>query len=50
MAAYEKWFPLKLEFYNRAKMQFHKELYLDHVKNFYDRENLTKLRISAHEL
>ena len=40
----------KLEFYNRAKIQFNKEIYLDHVNNFYDRANLTKLRISAHAL
>ena len=40
----------KLEFYSRAKTEFHKELYLDHVKNFNERANLTKLRISAHEL
>lgn len=40
----------KLEFYNRAKSDFSKEPYLEHVNNFYDRANLTKLRISAHEL
>ena len=40
----------KLEFYNRVKDTFCKEQYLDYVNNYYDRANLTKLRISAHEL
>lgn len=40
----------KLEFYNSIKHVFSKETYLDHVNNFYDRANLTKLRISAHDL
>ena len=40
----------KLEFYNHIKSDFDKEPYLEHVNNFYDRANLTKLRISAHEL
>ena len=40
----------KMAFYNRVKHEFCKEKYLDHVNNYYDRANLTKLRISAHEL
>ena len=40
----------KLAFYNRIKDDFCKEKYLDCVDNFYDRANLTQLRISAHEL
>ena len=40
----------KMEFYNRVKDGFCREKYLDYVTNFYDRANLTKLRVSAHEL
>ena len=40
----------KLDFYNRIKDAFCHEKYLDYVSNFYDRANLTKLRISAHDL
>ena len=32
------------------KSNFNKELYLDHVDNFYDRASLTRLRTSAHRL
>ena len=40
----------KLEFYNTVKHEFCLEQYLILVDNFHDRANLTKLRISAHEL
>ncbi|NRB81926.1 MAG: RNA-directed DNA polymerase, partial [Saccharospirillaceae bacterium] len=40
----------KLEFYSRVKSEFRMENYLNHVDNFYNRSNLTKLRTSAHEL
>jgi hypothetical protein len=40
----------KLEFYRTLKASFTKESYLDHVKTFTDRANLTRLRISAHRL
>ena len=40
----------KLEFYRTIKHSFTKEAYLDHVKVYADRSNLTKLRISAHRL
>ena len=40
----------KSEFYRTIKHSFTKEAYLDHVKVYADRSNLTKLRISAHRL
>ena len=40
----------KLSFYLEHKSNFNKELYLDHVDNFYDRASLTRLRTSAHRL
>lgn len=40
----------KLEFYHSVKSEFSKENYLTMVDDFYDRANLSKLRISAHEL
>jgi hypothetical protein len=40
----------KLCFYNSVKQVFSKELYLDRVNNYYDRANITRLRISAHRL
>ena len=40
----------KLEFYCSLKSSFTKESYLDHVKAYTDRANLTRLRISAHRL
>ena len=40
----------KLEFYHTVKSIFAKEAYLDHVKIYTDRVNLTRLRISAHRL
>ena len=40
----------KLEFYRTIKHSFTKEAYLDHVKVYADRSNLTRLRISAHRL
>ena len=43
-------FSPKLEFYNKYKTTFIKEDYLDCIQNYNDRSNLTKLRISAHNL
>ena len=40
----------KLDFYKTVKFEFHLEPYLYQINNFYDRSNVTKLRISAHEL
>ena len=40
----------KLEFYGGLKTEFIKEDYLDLIKNYDDRSNLTKLRISSHHL
>ena len=40
----------KLEYYRKYKNAFEKEPYLDMVENFSDRNNLTRLRISAHHL
>ena len=40
----------KMEFYNTVKHEFTKELYLDRINNYYDRANITRLRISAHRL
>ncbi|MCP4459356.1 MAG: hypothetical protein GY816_15245, partial [Cytophagales bacterium] len=51
----ESWFSVvntspKLEFYKEIKPSFIKEGYLDIVKNYTDRANITRLRISAHRL
>ncbi|NRB82035.1 MAG: reverse transcriptase family protein, partial [Saccharospirillaceae bacterium] len=40
----------KLDFYKSVKSEFNPEPYLYQINNFYDRSNVTKLRISAHEL
>ncbi len=40
----------KLEFYREIKDTFIKESYLDQVKDYNDRVNVTRLRISAHRL
>ena len=40
----------RMEFYDRNKIKFCKENYLDCISNYFDRANLTKLRISAHDL
>jgi hypothetical protein len=40
----------KLEFYRSLKSSFTKESYLDHVKTYTDRSNLTRLRITTHRL
>ena len=40
----------KLMFYNSLKLSFSKEPYIDAVKNAHDRYNMTRLRISAHDL
>ena len=40
----------KLKFYKSIKCNFAKESYLDHVTNYTDRANMTRLRISAHRL
>ena len=40
----------KLDFYKSVKSEFCCEPYLSHINNYYDRANVTRLRISAHEL
>ena len=40
----------KLHFYSIIKTHFAKEHYLDSIKNYKDRTNLTRLRTSAHRL